>query len=105
MQLHLDPGSPIPIRLQLTEQLKHFIEGRGSPGGKALPSIRELADFLGINPNTVARAIGMPAAILRWPDGGRTPAPRPPAANPVKPGPAGRSSSARWGMPAGARAK
>jgi GntR family transcriptional regulator len=57
MQLHVDDQSPIPIRRQLTEQLKHFIEGGGFPRGQALPSIRELAGFLGINPNTVARAI------------------------------------------------
>ncbi|PYM55593.1 MAG: hypothetical protein DMD79_22700, partial [Candidatus Rokuibacteriota bacterium] len=53
----MDAHSPIPIRRQLTEQLKHVIEGGGVPREHALPSIRELAGFLGINPNTVARAI------------------------------------------------
>ena len=57
MRLRVDAHSPIPIRWQLTEQLKHVIEGNGVPGEQALPSIRELAGFLGINPNTVARAI------------------------------------------------
>ena len=57
MQLHVDAQSPIPIRRQLTEQLKHSIEGGGFPREQALPSIRELAGFLGINPNTVARVI------------------------------------------------
>src|SRR5512145_1029274 len=57
MRLRLDAQSPIPIRWQLTEQLKHVIEGGGVPRDQALPSIRELAGFLGINPNTVARAI------------------------------------------------
>jgi DNA-binding transcriptional regulator YhcF (GntR family) len=57
MHLHLDAHSPIPIRWQLTEQLKHVIEGGGVPRDQALPSIRGLAGFLGINPNTVARAI------------------------------------------------
>ncbi|HYL82232.1 MAG TPA: GntR family transcriptional regulator [Candidatus Acidoferrum sp.] len=57
MQLHVDDHSPIPIRRQLTEQLKHVIEGGGFPRNQALPSIRELAGFLGINPNTVARVI------------------------------------------------
>ena len=55
--LHLDSHSPIPIRWQLTEQLKHLIEGGGVSRDQALPSIRALAGFLGINPNTVARAI------------------------------------------------
>ncbi len=55
--LRIDEHSPIPIRRQLAEQLKHVIEGGGVPRDQALPSIRELAGFLGINPNTVARAI------------------------------------------------
>ena len=57
VRLHVDVRSPIPIRWQLTEQLKHVIEGGGVSRDQALPSIRELAGFLGINPNTVARAI------------------------------------------------
>jgi GntR family transcriptional regulator len=57
MQLRVDDHSPLPIRRQLLEQLKHFIEGGGFPRDQALPSIRELAGFLGINPNTVARAV------------------------------------------------
>jgi GntR family transcriptional regulator len=57
IRLHVDAHSPIPIRWQLAEQLKHVIEGGGVPRDQALPSIRELAGFLGINPNTVARAI------------------------------------------------
>jgi DNA-binding transcriptional regulator YhcF (GntR family) len=57
MRLQVDAHSPIPIRRQLTEQLKHLIEGGGVPPDQALPSIRELAGFLGINPNTVARVI------------------------------------------------
>jgi DNA-binding transcriptional regulator YhcF (GntR family) len=57
MHLRVDAHSPIPIRWQLTEQLKHVIEGGGVPRDQALPSIRVLAGFLGINPNTVTRAI------------------------------------------------
>src|SRR5437660_5390885 len=57
IQLQVDKQSPIPIRRQLTEQLKHVIESGGVPADQTLPSIRELAGFLGINPNTVARVI------------------------------------------------
>jgi GntR family transcriptional regulator len=57
IRLRVDARSPIPIRWQLSEQLKHVIEAGGVPRDQALPSIRELAGFLGINPNTVARAI------------------------------------------------
>ena len=57
IDLQVDARSPIPIRRQLTEQLKHVIEGGGVSRDQALPSIRELAGFLGVNPNTVARVI------------------------------------------------
>src|SRR5881397_3642582 len=57
MNLRVDGHSPIPIRRQLMEQLRHVIEGGGVPEDQALPSIRELAGFLGVNPNTVARVI------------------------------------------------
>jgi DNA-binding transcriptional regulator YhcF (GntR family) len=57
LDLHVDTHSPIPIRRQLTEQLKHVIETGGVPQDQTLPSIRELAGFLGINANTVARVI------------------------------------------------
>ena len=57
IRLRVDARSPIPIRWQLSEQLKHVIEAGGVPRDQALPSIRELAGFLEINPNTVARAI------------------------------------------------
>lgn len=53
----MDAHSPIPTRRQLAEQFKRFVESGGFPREQALPSIRELAGFLGINPNTVARAI------------------------------------------------
>jgi GntR family transcriptional regulator len=57
MKLSIDGHSPIPIRRQLTEQLRHVIEAGGVARDQALPSIRELAGFLGVNPNTVARVI------------------------------------------------
>ena len=51
MHLHVDAHSPILIRRPLTEPLTHVIEGGG------VPRFRELAGFLGSDPNTVARAI------------------------------------------------
>src|SRR5437879_12940047 len=57
MNLKIDGHSPIRGRRQLTEQPKHVIEGGGVAPDQALPSIRELAGFLGINTNTVARVI------------------------------------------------
>src|SRR5213596_1835572 len=49
MNLKIDGHSPIPIR--------HVIESGGVARDQALPSIRELAGFLGINTNTVARVV------------------------------------------------
>lgn len=57
MQMHVDTHSPIPIRRQLTEQLKHAIEAGEFSREQALPSIRQLAGRLAVNPNTVARVI------------------------------------------------
>ena len=57
LDLRVDTHSPLPIRWQLAEQLKHVIEGGSVSQDQALPSIRELAGFLGVNPNTVARVI------------------------------------------------
>src|SRR5256886_4503713 len=57
MNLTIDGHSPIPIRRQLTEQLKHAIESGGVARDQTLPNIRELAGFLGINANTVARVV------------------------------------------------
>ncbi len=57
MHLFVDARSPIPIRRQLTEQVKHFIDDGSFPRNQALPSIRQLASTLAVNPNTVARVI------------------------------------------------
>jgi GntR family transcriptional regulator len=57
MQLHVDAHSPIAIRRQLTEQVKHFIDAGSIPRNQALPSIRQLASTLAVNPNTIARVI------------------------------------------------
>jgi DNA-binding transcriptional regulator YhcF (GntR family) len=57
MRLHVDAHSPIPIRRQLTEQVKYFIDDGSFPRNRALPSIRQLATALEVNPNTIARVI------------------------------------------------
>ena len=50
MRLHADAHSPIPIRWQLAEQLKHVIEGGGVGRNRPFPSIRERAGVLDIKP-------------------------------------------------------
>ena len=56
MILHLNPASGIPLYLQLIEQVKHAIETGAIEAGEQLPSVRQMAEDLVINPNTVARA-------------------------------------------------
>ena len=56
MRLKLDPTSRDPIYRQLTEQVERLVAGGELVDGDRLPSVRELALELRINPNTVARA-------------------------------------------------
>jgi len=53
--LSIEFASPIPVYEQLKKQIKLAIARQSIAPGDALPSIRELAAFLKINPNTVAR--------------------------------------------------
>ncbi|HVX66762.1 MAG TPA: GntR family transcriptional regulator [Bryobacteraceae bacterium] len=52
----LDASSPVPLYVQLTEQVKHAIAIGVLKPGAQLPGIRQLAQTLAINPNTVAKA-------------------------------------------------
>jgi len=52
----LNPASGVPLYLQLIEQVKHAIETGAIRAGEQLPSVRQMAENLVINPNTVARA-------------------------------------------------
>jgi GntR family transcriptional regulator len=54
--LSIDPRSGIPIYLQLIEQVKRSVALGALSGGEQLPTVKQLASDLVINPNTVARA-------------------------------------------------
>jgi GntR family transcriptional regulator len=56
MLSRLNPASGVPLYLQLIEQVKHAIETGTIRAGEQLPSVRQMAEDLLINPNTVARA-------------------------------------------------
>lgn len=53
---YLDHRSSIPIYLQLQTQVKQAISGGVLKEGDQLPSVRDLATQLTVNPNTIARA-------------------------------------------------
>lgn len=50
-------NSNTPIYIQLSEHLKRRIIVGGFPPGGRLPSVRELAQEAGVNPNTMQRAL------------------------------------------------
>ena len=56
MHLTIQPGSGVPIYLQLVGQIRYRVASRQLAPGSELPAIRTLAEQLLINPNTVARA-------------------------------------------------
>jgi GntR family transcriptional regulator len=59
MEIRIDPDSAVPIYLQIVHSIKqHVATGRLKPG-EQLPTVRELATNLRVNPNTVARAYDM----------------------------------------------
>lgn len=56
VQLKLDPASPIPMYLQIAEQVRRAVASGGLQADDEMPSVRALASQHLINPNTVARA-------------------------------------------------
>lgn len=56
LYLTIDTRNPVPVYLQIMEQIRaRACEGVLSPG-VPLPPVRQLAADLGVNPNTVAKA-------------------------------------------------
>ena len=53
---HVRPSSGEPIYQQLVRQVTHAVTTGAVKPGDQLPTVRELATQLAINPNTVARA-------------------------------------------------
>ena len=52
-------GSSEPIYRQLVEQARRLIAGGQLAPGDAMPSVREIAQALALNPMTVSKAYGM----------------------------------------------
>lgn len=55
----IHPGSTEPIYRQLVEQLRRRIASGQLVAGQAMPSVRELAQALAVNPMTVSKAFGL----------------------------------------------
>ncbi len=52
----IDPSGGLPIYEQVVRQIKFAVAGQVVKPGELVPSVREVARQLAINPNTVARA-------------------------------------------------
>ena len=55
--LKIDSDSYTPVYIQIQDGIKHAIESGVLKPGQQLPSIREFAGTVGLNPNTVAKAL------------------------------------------------
>lgn len=56
MWFHVDPSSGVPIYLQIVGQVKRATASGLLKEGDQMPSVRELAMELTVNPNTIAKA-------------------------------------------------
>jgi GntR family transcriptional regulator len=54
-RFQIDRASPLPVYVQLTEQIRLLIHRGALAPGDPLPTVRELAVALGLNANTVTR--------------------------------------------------
>lgn len=56
MQVNIEPDNGIPIYEQLVRQVKYAVAAETVMPGQVIPSVREMAKQLAVNPNTVQRA-------------------------------------------------
>lgn len=56
MWFHVDPMSGVPIYMQILNQVKRATASGLLKPGDQMPSVRELAMELTVNPNTIAKA-------------------------------------------------
>jgi len=55
----ITPGSTEPIYRQLVEQVRRLVAGGQMAPGDELPSVRDVASSLAVNPMTVSKAYGL----------------------------------------------
>ncbi|MGI8907487.1 MAG: GntR family transcriptional regulator [Candidatus Sumerlaeaceae bacterium] len=56
MLLSIHTALGVPIYLQVVQQVKHRVATGALKAGERLPSVREIAEQLQVNPNTIAKA-------------------------------------------------
>lgn len=56
MWFHIDPASGLPIYMQIINQVKRASATGLLKAGEQMPSVRELAVELAVNPNTISKA-------------------------------------------------
>ena len=56
---NINPGSPEPIYRQLMEQLRRRVASGQLAAGDEIPSVRELALALAVNPMTISKAFSL----------------------------------------------
>ncbi len=59
MEIRIDSDSAVPIYMQIVNSVKHQVAVGELKPGEQLPTVRELATNLRLNPNTVARAFDL----------------------------------------------
>jgi GntR family transcriptional regulator len=58
MIIHIQPDSPVAVYEQIVAQVTFAVAAGALRPGDFIPSVRDLANELYINPNTVAKAFG-----------------------------------------------
>jgi GntR family transcriptional regulator len=59
LQLVVSPSSGVPIYRQLMDQIRALIATGRLPSGELLPSVRQVAQHLQVNPMTVSKAYSL----------------------------------------------
>ncbi|MEO5914645.1 MAG: GntR family transcriptional regulator [Luteolibacter sp.] len=58
LHFQLDIQSGVPVYRQLMDQIRHYVASGTLAPGDQLPSIREMAKTLAVNPTTIVKAYG-----------------------------------------------
>ena len=59
VSIHVSPNSGVPIYRQLMDQLRAQVAGGRLAAGEFLPSVRQVAEELQVNPMTVSKAYSL----------------------------------------------